>query len=243
MREIVLDTETTGLDPLRGDRLIEIGCVEIFNRMPTGQTFHRYLNPERAMSADAFAVHGLSSEFLADKPFFAEVAEDFLEFIGDAPLVIHNASFDIGFINAELDRLKRPPIARERLVDTLLLARRKHPGVSNKLDDLCSRYAIDNSRRTKHGALLDAELLAEIYIDLIGARQSQLILAAESREIRIGSHGEMPRRQREVPLARRVTEEDIVAHRAFIATLGDKPIWNEFWALDQRAEAAAVSSV
>ena len=182
MREIILDTETTGLDPLRGDRLVEIGCVEIFNRMPTGQTFHRHLNPERDMPAEAFAVHGLSSEFLADKPLFAEVVEEFLEFIADAPLVIHNASFDISFINAELDRIKRPPIARERLVDTLLLARRKHPGVSNRLDDLCSRYAIDNSRRTKHGALLDAELLAEVYIDLIGARQSQLILAAEIRD-------------------------------------------------------------
>ena len=175
MREIVLDTETTGLDPLRGDRLVEIGCVEIFNRMPTGQTFHRYFNPERDMPAEAFAVHGLSSEFLSSKPLFAEEVDEFLAFIGDAPLVIHNASFDISFINAELDRIKRPPILRERLVDTLLLARRKHPGVSNRLDDLCSRYSIDNSRRTKHGALLDSELLAEVYIDLIGARQSQLI--------------------------------------------------------------------
>ncbi len=177
MREIVLDTETTGLDPLRGDRLVEIGCVEIFNRMPTGHTFHRYINPERDMPEEAFAVHGLSSEFLSTKPLFAEVADEFLEFIADAPLVIHNASFDIGFINAELARLSKPPIPRDRLVDTLLIARRKHPGVSNRLDDLCSRYAIDNSRRTKHGALLDAELLAEVYVDLIEARQSQLILA------------------------------------------------------------------
>ena len=230
MREIVLDTETTGLDPLRGDRLVEIGCVEMVNRMPTGQTFHRHLNPERDMPAEAFAVHGLSSEFLADKPVFAHVVEEFLEFIADAPLVIHNASFDIGFINAELDRIKQPSIPRDRLVDTLLLARRKHPGVSNRLDDLCSRYAIDNSRRTKHGALLDAELLAEVYIDLIGARQSQLILAAESRDIRITGYGEMPRRQREVPLAPRVTAEVRIAHRAFVATLGDKPIWNEFLA-------------
>jgi len=228
MREIVLDTETTGLDPLRGDRLVEIGCVEIFNRMPTGQTFHRHINPERDIPAEAFAVHGLSTQFLASKPLFAEVVDEFLDFIADAPLVIHNASFDISFINAELDRIKRPAILRERLVDTLLLARRKHPGVSNRLDDLCSRYAIDNSRRTKHGALLDAELLAEVYIDLIGARQSQLILAAESREIRIGASGEMPRRQRLVPLAPRITEEDREAHRAFIATLGDKPVWNEF---------------
>jgi len=228
MREIVLDTETTGLDPLRGDRLVEIGCVEIFNRMPTGQNFHRYFNPEREMSAEAFAVHGLSTEFLATKPFFAEEVDEFLAFIGDAPLVIHNASFDIGFINAELDRIKRPPIPRDRLVDTLLLARRKHPGVSNRLDDLCSRYAIDNSRRTKHGALLDAELLAEVYVDLIGARQSQLILASESREIRVGVSGEMPRRQRLVPLAPRVTDADREAHHAFVATLGDKPIWNDF---------------
>ena len=228
MREIVLDTETTGLDPLRGDRLVEIGCVEIFNRMPTGQTFHRHLNPERDMPAEAFAVHGLSSEFLADKPLFDEVVEDFLEFIADSPLVIHNASFDIGFINAELDRVKRTLIPRDRLVDTLMLARRKHPGVSNRLDDLCSRYAIDNSRRTKHGALLDAELLAEVYIDLIGARQSQLILASEARDSRAGGYGEMPRRQRPSPLALRITEADRAAHRDFIATLGDKPIWNDF---------------
>ena len=228
MREIVLDTETTGLDPLRGDRLVEIGCVEIYNRMPTGQTFHRHINPERDMPEEAFAVHGLSSEFLADKPLFAGVVDEFLEFIGDAPLVIHNASFDIGFINAELDRIKRPPVARDRLVDTLLLARRKHPGVSNRLDDLCSRYAIDNSRRTKHGALLDAELLAEVYIDLIGARQSQLILA-ETRTVRAAVGGDAPRRQRPEPLAPRTTEADRITHRAFVATLGDKPIWNDFF--------------
>jgi len=228
MREIVLDTETTGLDPLRGDRLVEIGCVEMFNRMPTGQTYHCYINPERDMPAEAFNVHGLSTEFLASKPLFTEVVDAFLEFVADAPLVIHNASFDISFINAELDRIKRQPISRERLVDTLLLARRKHPGVSNKLDDLCSRYAIDNSRRTKHGALLDAELLAEVYIDLIGARQSQLLLAAEARDILVSGVGELPRRQREIPLAPRLTEADRAAHRAFILTLGDKPIWNDF---------------
>jgi DNA polymerase III subunit epsilon len=200
----------------------------MINRMPTGQTFHRYMNPEREMPAEAFAVHGLSTEFLADKPFFHEVVEEFLAFIGDAPLVIHNASFDISFINAELDRTKRPAIPREQLVDTLLLARRKHPGVSNRLDDLCSRYAIDNSHRTKHGALLDAELLAEVYVDLIGARQSQLILASETTEIRVGGAGEMPRRQRLVPLVVRVTDAERGAHRAFVATLGDKPIWMEY---------------
>jgi len=228
MREIVLDTETTGLDPLRGDRLVEIGCVEIYNRMPTGQTYHCYINPQRDMPAEAFAVHGLSAEFLSTKPLFTDVVDAFLEFIGDAPLVIHNASFDISFINAELDRIKRQPIPRDRLVDTLLLARRKHPGVSNRLDDLCSRYAIDNSRRTKHGALLDSELLAEVYIDLIGARQSQLILASETHSPRTNGIGETPRRQREVPLAPRISDADREAHRAFVATLGDKPIWNEF---------------
>jgi DNA polymerase-3 subunit epsilon len=228
MREIVLDTETTGLDPLRGDRLVEIGCVEMFNRMPTGQTYHVYINPERDMPAEAFAVHGLSAEFLWTKPLFHEVADAFLEFIGDAPLVIHNASFDISFINAELDRIKRTAVPRERLVDTLLLARRKHPGVSNRLDDLCSRYAIDNSHRTKHGALLDAELLAEVYVDLVGARQSQLLLASESEETRVNAAGDAPRRQRLVPIAPRVTDAEREAHRAFIATLGDKAIWNEF---------------
>jgi DNA polymerase III subunit epsilon len=228
MREIVLDTETTGLDPLRGDRLVELGCVELFNRMPTGQTFHRHINPERDMPAEAFSVHGLSTEFLASKPLFSEVVDEFLAFIADAPLVIHNASFDISFINAELERIKRATIPRERLIDTLLLARRKHPGVSNRLDDLCSRYAIDNSRRTKHGALLDAELLAEVYVDLIGARQAQLILASAGEEIRLGASIEMPRRQRLNALTPRISELEREAHRAFIATLGEKAIWNDF---------------
>src|ERR1700761_6695827 len=213
MREIVLDTETTGLDPLRGDRLGEGGCGRIYNRMPARQTFHRYFNPQRDRPAEAFAVHGVSSEFLSSKPLFEEEVDDFLAVIADAPLVIHNASFDISFINAELDRIKRPPILRDRLVDTLLLARRKHPGVSNRLDDLCSRYAIDNSRRTKHGALLDAELLAEVYVDLIGARQSVLVLATEAAEIRVPGVGDMPRRQRETPLAPRISEADRIAHR------------------------------
>ena len=195
--------------------------------MPTGQTFHRYINPQRDMPKEAFDVHGLSAEFLADKPLFSAIADDFLAFIGDAPLVIHNASFDIGFINAELDKVERSPIPRERLVDTLLLARRKHPGVSNRLDDLCSRYAIDNSHRTRHGALLDAELLAEVYIDLIGARQSQLVLA-DRVESRSGAQADTPRRQRQEPLLVRITEAELAAHAAFVATLGDKPVWNEF---------------
>ncbi|WP_315836503.1 DNA polymerase III subunit epsilon [Bradyrhizobium prioriisuperbiae] len=229
MREIVLDTETTGLDPLRGDRLVEIGCVEVFNRMPTGQSYHCYINPQRDMPQEAFAVHGLSTEFLSDKPLFSAVVNGFLEFIGDAPLVIHNASFDISFINAELERIKWPPIPRERLVDTLLLARRKHPGVSNRLDDLCSRYSIDNSHRTKHGALLDAELLAEVYIDLVGARQSQLLLADTPRSDST-MQADGPRRQRPTPLTPRVTDADREAHRAFIATFGEKLIWKEFLA-------------
>jgi DNA polymerase III subunit epsilon len=227
MREIVLDTETTGLDPLRGDRLVEIGCVEIFNRMPTGQTFHRYINPQRDVPREAFEVHGLSTEFLADKPLFSAVVDEFLTFVGDAPLVIHNASFDIGFINAELEKVSRVAIPRERLVDTLLLARRKHPGVSNRLDDLCSRYAIDNSHRTKHGALLDAELLAEVYVDLIGARQSQLILADEF-QVSVGTAADAPRRQRTEPLPPRLTTTELAAHQAFVATLGEKALWSEF---------------
>ena len=231
MREIVLDTETTGLDPLDGHRLVEIGCIELINRIPSGQTFHQYFNPQRGMPAEAFAVHGLSEEFLKDKMFFAEVADDLIAFLGDAPLVIHNAAFDLGFLNAELDRAGRPPIGRERMVDTLLLARRKHPGGSNRLDDLCVRYAIDNSRRTKHGALLDAELLAEVYVELIGARQAQLVLsqAALPSQVR-GEH--IIVRQRLVPLVATVTAEERAAHRAFVATLGENAVWHDYVSSD-----------
>src|SRR6266550_7040954 len=176
VREIVLDTETTGLDPFQGHRVVEIGCIELLNRIPTGQSFHRYINPERDMPPEAVAIHGLSTEFLKDKPFFAEIAEELAAFIGDAPLVAHNALFDLAFLNAELERAGKLLVQRERAVDTLLLARRKYPGAQNRLDDLCIRCGIDNSRRTKHGALLDAEILAEVYLDLIGARQAQLIL-------------------------------------------------------------------
>src|SRR6185437_5464834 len=177
MREIVFDTETTGLDPGQGDRLVEIGCVELVNRFPTGKTFHCYFNPERDMPEAAFKVHGLSVDFLKDKPLFAQKVEELIEFLGDAPLVAHNAMFDLAFLNAELEHAKRGAVSRDRLVDTLMLARRKHPGGSNRLDDLCLRYKVDNSRRTKHGALLDAELLAEVYVELIGARQANLGLA------------------------------------------------------------------
>src|SRR5919198_6743116 len=188
MREIVLDTETTGLDPFQGHRLVEVGCVELFNRIPTGTTFHRYVNPQRDMPAEAFAVHGMSAEFLKDKPCFHEIADELIVFIGDAPLIIHNAAFDLAFLNAELERCGKALIARDRLVDTLLLARRKHPAAPNSLDQLCARYAIDNSRRIKHGALLDAEILAEVYVELIGARQAQLGLT-EAVTAAIGGGG------------------------------------------------------
>jgi DNA polymerase-3 subunit epsilon len=231
MREIVLDTETTGLDPLDGHRLVEVGCVELVNRIPSGQTFHAYFNPQRSMPAEAFAVHGLSEEFLKDKLFFAEVADDLITFLGNAPLVIHNAAFDLGFLNAELDRAGRPLMARERMVDTLLIARRKHPGGSNRLDDLCVRYAIDNSRRTKHGALLDAELLAEVYVELIGARQAQLILSqATAPGHAIGEP--IIVRERPAPLVATVTVEERTAHRAFIASLGENAIWRDYVSSD-----------
>jgi DNA polymerase III subunit epsilon len=230
MREIVLDTETTGLDPLDGHRLVEVGCIELINGIPSGQTFHSYFNPERGMPAEAFAVHGLSEEFLKDKLFFAEAAADLIAFLGDAPLVIHNAAFDLGFLNAELERAGRTPIARERLVDTLLIARRKHPGGSNRLDDLCVRYGIDNSRRTKHGALLDAELLAEVYVELTGTRQAQLILAQAS--VTGGIVGEaIIIRTRPTPLLPAVTMEERAAHRAFLAELGESAIWRDYVSL------------
>jgi len=174
MREIVLDTETTGLSPDQGHRVVELGCVELLNRIPTGATFHVYLNPDRDMPAEAFAVHGLSAEFLKDKPRFADVADDFLAFIGDAPLVAHNAGFDFGFICHALKRAARAELSRDRVVDTLMLARRRHSAGPYSLDALCGRYGIDNSRRTKHGALLDAEILAEVYLELIGGRQAKL---------------------------------------------------------------------
>lgn len=231
MREIVLDTETTGLDPLNGDRLVEIGCLELVNRIPSGQTFHAYLNPERAMPAEAFAIHGLSDEFLKDKPLFVTVADDLVGFLGDAPLVIHNAGFDIGFLNAELERAGRPPIGRERLIDTLLIARRKHAGASNRLDDLCARYAIDHSHRTKHGALLDAELLAEVYVELIGARQAQLVLSQTAAPILVPG-APIRIRERPAPLAPRVSAAEQEAHRQFIRSLGEAAIWRDYISLD-----------
>src|SRR6185437_3783779 len=225
MREIVLDTETTGLDPAQGHRLVEVGCVELLNRIPTGATFHHYLNPERDMPAEAFAIHGLSAEFLRDKPRFVEIADEFLAFIGDAPLVIHNAGFDHGFLCAELKRVERALIARERLVDTLMLARRKLAAGPYNLDALCKHYGIDNSRRTKHGALLDAEILAEVYLELIGGRQAQLGLSERVERGRETGGGAIVVRERPEPLVPRIDDADREAHRSFIATLGEGAIW------------------
>jgi DNA polymerase-3 subunit epsilon len=229
VREIVFDTETTGLDPYQGHRLIEIGCYELLNRIPSGQTFHRYLNPERDVPAEAAAIHGITADQLKDKPLFAEIADDLLDFIADAPLVAHNAMFDLGFLNAELERAGKTLVARERLIDTLLLARRKHPGVSNRLDDLCQRYGIDNSRRTKHGALLDAELLAEVYLELIGARQAQLGLVEAGAGDRRGARTAVVAvRTRPTPLPPRLSAEEREAHTVFIAGLGAGAIWQEY---------------
>jgi DNA polymerase-3 subunit epsilon len=224
MREIVFDTETTGFDPGTGDRIVEIGCVELLNRIPTGATFHVYINPERDMPAQAEAVHGLSAEFLSDKPLFAEVAEQFLEFIGtDSKLVAHNAGFDMTFIEFELKKCGLIAPTRDRVVDTLILARRKHPGGGNKLDDLCARYGIDNSRRTKHGALLDAELLAEVYAELVGGRQARLGLDRIKSAARLEKSGKT--RARPAALAPRLSEIEATAHAALVERLGETAIW------------------
>jgi DNA polymerase-3 subunit epsilon len=234
MREIVLDTETTGLDPTQGHRLVELGCIELLNRIPTGATFHAYLNPERDMPAEAFAVHGLSEEFLKGHRRFIDVVDEFLAFIGDAPLVIHNAGFDHAFLCAELKRVERALIARERLVDTLLLARRKHPAGPNRLDDLCARYGIDNSRRTKHGALLDAEILAEVYVELIGARQAQLGLTELAERRPNGADGAIIVRERPEQLASRLTAAEAAAHREFVGSLGEDVLWRAYLPADGR---------
>jgi DNA polymerase-3 subunit epsilon len=233
MREIVLDTETTGLDPLTGDRVVEIGCVELLNRIATGNTFHIYLNPERDMPDDAFRVHGLSREFLSTKPLFADVVDEFLDFIKEGSLVIHNAAFDMGFLNAELSRCGREAIGSERVIDTLMLARRKNPGGSNSLDALCQRYGIDNSRRTKHGALLDSEILAEVYLELLGGRQATLGLSHLADRV---AGGGRTAARRPAPLAPRLTPDDIAAHLAFVATLKE-PVWRDYFAAPEMVAA------
>ena len=226
MREIIFDTETTGLDPIGGDRLVEIGCIEMVNRVETGRTFHAYFNPERSMPGAAEAIHGLSDAFLADKPRFAERAEELLAFLGASPLVAHNAGFDFGFINRELALCGREPVGRERMVDTVAMARIRHPGAKNSLDALCTRYGIDRSHRILHGALLDAELLAQVYVELTGGRQIGLELAGDGSASRVASVTTVTI-QREFRPARPhgPSEAELAAHIAFLATV-QSPLWN-----------------
>ena len=228
MREIVFDTETTGLSPAAGDRMVEIGCVEIFNRVETGRHFHAYFNPERPMPAEAEAVHGLSTIFLSDKPCFHELAEKLLEFIEDSPLVAHNAGFDFGFLNHELERCGRSGVCTSRMVDTLTIARSRHPGAKHSLDALCMRFGIDRSHRVKHGALLDAQLLAQVYVELTGGRQIGLGLVAEAGTIAV-SAADRPVVVRTFRPARPhfAAAEELERHRAFISQLVD-PLWARF---------------
>jgi DNA polymerase-3 subunit epsilon len=227
-REIVLDTETTGLSPATGDRLVEIGCVELINHIPSGRHYHVYINPERSMPEEAFRVHGLSDDFLRDKPLFKAVAEDFLAFIGDAQLIIHNASFDMGFLNAELERIGRRPLTNP-VLDTVMLAREKHPGARVSLDAMCKHYGIDNSRRTLHGALLDSEILAEVYLELIGGKQVSLALVAENRISGADAiAARVVARPRPNPLPPRISPQELAAHKAFVEKLGDEAIWAQY---------------
>jgi DNA polymerase-3 subunit epsilon len=227
-RQVVLDTETTGLSPATGDRLVEIGCVELVNHLPSGKTFHVYLNPQRSMPEEAFRVHGLSDDFLADKPLFSAVAADFRAFIDDATLIIHNAPFDMGFLNTELEKLGHPRLGNE-VIDTVMLARQRHPGARVSLDALCKHYGIDTSRRTLHGALLDSEILAEVYLELIGGRQAGLALVAENRIS--GAEGiaaMVSAVRRPVALPSRVSAEAQAAHAALVASMGAEAIWAEY---------------
>ena len=229
MREIVLDTETTGFDPEQGDRIVEIGAVELLNHMPTGRTYHQYINPERAMPQEAFEVHGLGDEFLADKPVFADIGQAFLDFVGESKLVIHNAAFDMKFLNAELGWINLPHIPWERAVDTLAIARKRFPGSPASLDALCRRFNIDNSARTLHGALLDSEILAEVYLELVGGRQPDFALSTSpephSREAAQTNWRPAPR---PVPLPSMLTEEEQKAHLEFIDTLGENAFWKKY---------------
>ena len=230
MREIVFDTETTGLSPNDGHRLVEIGCVEIFNRCETGRTFHAYINPERTMPGEAEAVHGLSSTFLSDKPCFHVIVDDLIEFLGDCPLVAHNATFDFGFLNWELGACGRPIVELSRMIDTLVLARKAHPGAKHSLDALCSRYGIDRSHRVKHGALLDAQLLAQLYVELTGGRQIGLSLASAASMVEVET-APLSQSERVVrpPRPHAPSEEERTRHRSFIARL-TSPLWERFLA-------------
>lgn len=227
MREIVFDTETTGLDPRSGDRLVEIGCIEMVNKVPSGAVYHCYFNPERDMPAEAEAVHGLSIAFLSDKPKFAEKAGEFLDFIQDSPLVAHNAGFDFGFINSELELCGLEPVSRDRMIDTVAIARRKHPGAKLSLDALCTRYGIDRSHRTLHGALLDAELLAQLYVELQGGRQIGLELAAEAAMLTEGSMTVTSSVARvfRSPRPHAASAQELARHTEFMAGFSE-PIWS-----------------
>jgi DNA polymerase-3 subunit epsilon len=225
MREIVLDTETTGLDPLQGHRIVEIGAVELFNHIPTGNTYHTFINPQRDVPREAEAVHGLSGEFLKSKPVFAQIAGEFLEFIGETVLIIHNASFDVGFLNAELGFINQPPILYERIIDTLTLAKKRHPMGPNSLDALCKRYGIDIAKRSKHGALLDSELLAGVYLELIGGRQIALTLpkADNVRNLQTGNTPLQAKRTNALP--ERISREERERHEALVKSLGAAALW------------------
>jgi DNA polymerase-3 subunit epsilon len=225
MREIVLDTETTGLDPALGHRVVEIGAIEMVHHVPTGRHFHQYVNPQRNMPPEAFAVHGLSEDFLRTMPAFAEIVDGFFEFLSDAALIFHNAAFDVAFLNAELAMLSRPLLCQDRVVDSLLIARQKHPLAPNSLDALCKRYGIDNSRRRKHGALLDAELLAEVYIELIGGKQPALTLAVAQASSMPVFAGTRVVGSRPSALPSRVTEAEMAAHQLLIDSLGPRAVW------------------
>ncbi len=227
MREIVLDTETTGLDPFDGHRIVEIGALELFNHIPTGKTYHQYINPEREMPAEAFAVHGLSDDFLKDKPIFADIVDAFLTFVDGAPMVIHNAGFDMKFINAELKWVGKTALPPEQAIDSLALARKKHPMGPNSLDALCKRYNVDNAMRDLHGALLDSELLAQVYLELIGGRQQSLTLVELKGEAMERSVEAIAARARPQPLPSRLSEDEIAAHDEMIASLGDAALWRK----------------
>lgn len=229
MREIVLDTETTGFEPSEGHRIVEIGAVELFNHMPTGQTYHKYINPERSMPREAFEVHGLGDDFLRDKPVFRAIAQSFLDFVGDAKLIIHNAAFDMKFLNAELKQVNLPTLGWDRAIDTLAMARAKFPGSPASLDALCRRFGVDNSRREKHGALLDSEILADVYLELIGGRQPDLVLAPvnpnENKEKTVSATEIWRSYPRPSPLPSRLTADESAAHQAFVQNLGDASLW------------------
>ncbi len=244
LREITFDTETTGLDPFTGDRVVEIGCVELINHLPSGNNYHVYINPERDMPEGAFKVHGLSEEFLSDKPKFAEIAQGFHDFIADTPIIAHNAGFDVKFLDWELKEAGFPTLNKDLVIDTLALARQKFPAGPNSLDALCNRFGIDNAKRTLHGALLDSEILADVYLELIGGRQTSLILSDEAETAAAASSGDgaglqrKPARQRPHSLPSRLSQADIEAHMTFVAEIKGDSLWQQYLPKDGSAEQA-----